>query len=135
MMPSTRQVEYCLVFVDRLLQGRGLHRWGGLPGPRPRCKVEALRNRLFNSKKMCCQIFKFANLPCLAASSSSCVVDKNRSVEYKKSLVQNFCVGCKMCSSKPGSQSQAYNSFVLTPLHCIIFSELVQTHVGFLTKF
>ena len=41
-MPSTRQVEYCLVFVDRLLLGTGLRKWGELRGPRPQCKVEAL---------------------------------------------------------------------------------------------
>ena len=93
-MPSTRQVEYCLVFVDRLLQGIDLRRWGELRGPRPQCKVEALGNRLINvHKKLCCQIFKFADLPCLAASSSSCVFEKNRCVENKKSLVQIlFCV-------------------------------------------
>ena len=48
MMPSTRQVEYCLVFVDRLLQGTDLRRWGELRGPRPQCKVEALGNCVIN---------------------------------------------------------------------------------------
>ena len=51
MMPSTRQVEYCLVFVDRLLQGIDLRRWGELRGPRPQCKVEALGNCLINAEK------------------------------------------------------------------------------------
>ena len=91
--PSTRQVEYCLVFVDRLLLGTGLRRWGELRGPRPQCKVEALGNRLINiHKKLSCQIFKFADLPCLAASSSSCVLKKNkvwntRNPRYKSTFV------------------------------------------------
>ena len=76
-MPNTRQVEYCLVFVDRLLLGKDLRRWGELRGPRPQCKVEALGKMvLLMPKKMRCQIFKFADLPCLAASSSSCVFEK-----------------------------------------------------------
>ena len=61
MMPSTRQVEYCLVFVVRLLQGIDLRRWGELRGPRPQCKVEALGNRLFNVQKNC--VARFSNLP------------------------------------------------------------------------
>ena len=61
MMPSTRQVEYCLVFVDRLLQGRDLRRWGELRGPRPQCKVEALGNCLINVPKKC--VARFSNLP------------------------------------------------------------------------
>ena len=61
MMPSTRQVEYCLVFVDRLLQGKDLRRWGELRGPRPQCKVEALGNRLINATKNC--VARFSNLP------------------------------------------------------------------------
>ena len=92
-MPNTRQVEYCLVFVDRLLLGRDLRRWGELRGPRPQCKVEALGNRLINiHKKLSCQIFKFADLPCLAASSSSCVFEKievwkTRNLWYKSTFV------------------------------------------------
>ena len=61
MMPSTRQVEYCLVFVDRLLLGTDLRTWGELRGPRPQCKVGALGNRLINATQNC--IARFSKLP------------------------------------------------------------------------
>ena len=62
MMLSTRQVEYCLVFVDRLLLGTDLRRWGELRGPRPQCKVEALgKIVLLMLKKNC--VARFSNLP------------------------------------------------------------------------
>ena len=56
-MPSARQVEYCLVFVVRLLQGKDLRRWGELRGPRPQCKVGALGKRLINC------VARFSDLP------------------------------------------------------------------------
>ena len=59
-MLSTRQVEYCLVFVDRLLLGRDLRRWGELRGPRPQCKVEALGNCLINAEKK--YVARFSNM-------------------------------------------------------------------------
>ena len=60
-MPSTRQVEYCLVFVDGLLLGKDLRRWGELRGPRPQCKVEALGKMVLLMPKKC--VARFSNLP------------------------------------------------------------------------